>query len=162
VSTRGDIPVDEERQLVDDLFVDSLLDGEDDTLDDSSVYSVGDIYASTRSDNDVDTGERETVNWQATDQMTSQQKPRPRITVKLSEVHGTPAKKERTTDNLASTVKKAAARKTNTTDGEAKQRIRRLLKKQPNMEPSEIAAKVGVTRQYAHKIKAQIIAEMSA
>jgi hypothetical protein len=144
--------VDEKRQPVDDLFVDSLLDGDDDTFDDDS----DDMYVSSQLSSVVDTGERETVNWQAT----IQKKPQPRITVKLPEVHGTRAKKERITDNLAATTKKTSTRKVTAVD--AKERIRRLLKKQPDMEPTEIAAKVGVSRQYAHKVKAQIIAEKTA
>ena len=143
--------VDEKRQPVDDLFVDSLLDGEDDDL----VDNEDDIYVSAGGDSAVDTGERETVNWQVTSQVTT---PRPRVTIKLPEVHSTRAKKERITDNLAPTTKKT--RKVNAID--AKERIRRLLKKQPDMEPAEIAAKIGVTRQYAHKIKAQISAEKTA
>lgn len=148
-----DEAVDVSRQPVDDLFVDNLLDGGDDDL----VDDEDDIYVSTKDAHRVDTGERETVNWQMTSQAT---KPRPRITVKLQDLHGTPVKKERITDNLASTTKKTPTRKVNAVN--AKERIRRLLKKQPDMEPAEIAAKVGVTRQHAHKVKAQIIAEMQA
>lgn len=144
--------IDEKRQPVDELFVDSLLDGDDDTFDDNG----DDMYVSTQLSSVVDTGERETVNWQAT----IQKKPQPRITVKLPEVHGTRAKKERITDNLAPTTKKTSTRKVTAVD--AKERIRRLLKKQPDMEPTEIAAKVGVSRQYAHKVKTQIIAEKTA
>ena len=46
--------------------------------------------------------------------------------------------------------------------GNAAKRIQRLLNKYPNMTLAEIARRVGVTRQYAHKVKAQIIAEKTA
>lgn len=127
-------PVDDrDRQLADERFLDGIDDGDDDLFDEV----------------EINTEDRESVNIQVT--------PQPRITVKLDEYH---AKQERNTDALK-LIKKASTKRASNPEGEAVKSIRRLLKRNPDMAPIDIAKKVGVTRQYASKIKSQVINELA-
>jgi len=83
--------------------------------------------------------------------------PQPRITGKLPE---TQEKPERNTDKLKKTVSRETKKPVR--EPETIKTIRRMVKRNPTIEPVEIAKKVNVTRQYAGRVKAQVLSEMSA
>ena len=91
----------------------------------------------------------------------SQATPRPRITVNLNEFQEA-VRGERNTDKLPTTGKKKEPKPTTTGDTEAVKKIRRLVKKNPKLSAAQLAEETKVTRGYAGKIKAQVLAEMSA
>lgn len=93
-----------------------------------------------------------------TEPVNSEMTPQPRITAKLDDAFG---KQERNTDKLKSVTKK---RKQNVTSiaasGDAAKKIRRMVLRNRNISPAEIARQVGVSRPYASKIKSQVLAEL--
>lgn len=132
-------------------------DGGDDDIcqqDEGGLLDSGDdIYASYPDDMLVDTGERETVKPDTT--------PKQRITVKLVDsLEGKSNRRERNTDKLSGATQRQATQRKQVSGGDAEKRIRRLLKKTPDMKPSAIATKANVSRQYASQIKAKIDAEL--
>jgi len=125
-----------------------------DDLDAHPFSKDEDIFADISDDEVVDTGERESVS----NQMPNLETPRPRITIKLDDIHG---KQERNTDKLKP-VNRGAVNKPSSTDNEVLKRARRILKRTPDMRPVDLAEKLKISRQYASTLKAKIVAEQPA
>lgn len=111
-------------------------------------------------DASVDGEESAEVNETGNTEESPEETPKARITVKLGEQPSEQSRKrERTTDELLAVNKTVSSQRTTASTADAQKRVLRMLKKYPNIGPTELAQRANVSKSYASKIKAQVAAK---